>query len=120
MNSYLDTVHGTPEQIMKLYKDGKISAEDADAFSARYVIRGSGVDPEQERMGTTTNLGLSGVRTTVLGDLTDQDIAPTAIKELGVGFEAIIQDDTFFDVGGAFDTLSPTAQAEVKRLMGVK
>jgi hypothetical protein len=120
MNSYLDTVHGTPEKILQLYKDGKISAEDADAFSARYVIRGSGVDPEQERIGTTTNLGLSGVRTTVLGDLTDQDIAPTAIKELGVGFEEIIQDDTFFDEGGAFDTLSPTAQAEVKRLMGVK
>jgi hypothetical protein len=120
MNAYLDTVHGTPEKILQLYKDGKISAEDADAFSARYVIRGSGVDPEQERMGTTTNLGLSGVRTTVLGDLTDQDIAPTAMKELGAGFDKIIHDDTFFDEGGAFDSLSPTAQAEVKRLMGVK
>lgn len=120
MNAYLDTVHGTPEQILKLYKDGKISAEDADAFSARYVIRGAGVDPEQARIGTTENLGLSGVRTTVLGDLTDRDIAPTAIKELGDNFSKIIQDDTFFDEGGAFDRLSPTAQAEVKRLMGVK
>jgi hypothetical protein len=120
MNAYLDTVHGTPEQILKLYKEGKISAEDADAFSARYVIRGAGVDPEQERLGTLSNLGLSGITTTVLGDLTDQDIAPTAIKELGPDFNKIIQDDTFFDENGAFDTLSPTAQAEVKRLMGVK
>jgi hypothetical protein len=119
MNAYNDAVHGTQEEILQLYKDGKISAEVADAMSTRYVVRGAGVDPSVETMGTMTNLGLSKSRETVLGTLSDQDIAPKAIAKLGPDYKNALSDPAFFDEGGPFSELSKSEQDEVERLMEV-
>ena len=119
MNAYNDAVHGTQEEILQLYKDGKISAEVADAMSTRYVVRGAGVDPSAETMGTMTNLGLSKSRETVLGTLSDQDIAPKAIAKLGPDYKNALSDPAFFDEGGPFSELSKSEQDEVERLMEV-
>ena len=119
MNAYNDAVHGTQEEILQLYKDGKISAEVADAMSTRYVVRGAGVDPSAETMGTMTNLGLSNSRETVLGTLSDQDIAPKAIAKLGPDYKNALKDPAFFDEGGPFSELSKSEQDEVERLMEV-
>ena len=68
MNAYNDTIHGTPQQILKLYEDGKITAEQADAFSTRLV---SSLDRDTATImtqnGPATNLGLSNNRDTVYG-----------------------------------------------------
>jgi hypothetical protein len=119
LNDYSDTVHGNPTEILEMYKKGKISAEVADAMSTRYVVRGAGVDPDSETLGTLTNLGLSNSRDSVLGKLTDKDLAPRVIAKLGPDYDKIINDETFYDEDGEFDNLTPTEQAEVERLLGV-
>lgn len=119
MNAYNDAIHGTPEEILQLYKDGKISAEVADAMSTRYVVRGAGVDPSAETMGTMTNLGLSKNREAILGTLSDRDIAPKAIAKLGPDYKNALKDPAFFDEGGPFSELSKSEQDEVERLMEV-
>jgi len=119
MNAYNDAVHGTQEEILQLYKDGKISAEVADAMSTRYVVRGAGVDPSAETMGTMTNLGLSKSRESILGTLSDRDIAPKAIAKLGPDYKNALSDPAFFDEGGPFSELSKSEQDEVERLMEV-
>jgi hypothetical protein len=68
MNAYNDTVHGTPQQILKLYEDGKITAEEADAYSTRLV---SSLESDKATImtenGPATNLGLSNNRDTIYG-----------------------------------------------------
>lgn len=119
LNDYSDTIHGSPAEILDMYKKGEISAEVADAMSTRYVVRGAGVDPDAETLGTLTNLGLSNSRDSVLGKLTDKDIAPRVIAKLGPDYDKIINDEGFYDEGGAFDELTPTEQTEIERLLGV-
>jgi len=88
MNAYNDTIHGTPQQILKLYEDGKITAEQADAFSTRLV---SSLDRDTATImtqnGPATNLGLSTSRDTIYGLasplVVDEEIGlPPEIREL--------------------------------------
>jgi hypothetical protein len=68
MNAYNDAIHGTPQQILKLYEEGKITAEQADAFSTRLVssLEGDTATIMTEQ-GPATNLGLSNNRDTIYG-----------------------------------------------------
>ncbi len=65
MNLYADTVHGTPEQIRKLYEEGKITAAEADIYSTRLLpaSKASSATIMTEH-GPATNLGLSDVTVT--------------------------------------------------------
>jgi peptidoglycan L-alanyl-D-glutamate endopeptidase CwlK len=73
MNAYLDTVYGTPEQIRQRYNDGKITGAIADAYSARYLTRGAGMDPTTAKVGAIKTLGLTDTDLTVLGSVSGTD-----------------------------------------------
>jgi hypothetical protein len=68
MNAYNDAIHGTPAQILELYENGEITAEQADAYSTRLV---SSLDKDTATLmtenGPATNLGLSTNRDTIYG-----------------------------------------------------
>lgn len=88
MNAYNDAIHGTPAQILELYENGEITAEQADAYSTRLV---SSLDKDTATLmtenGPATNLGLSTNRDTIYGlakpMVTDEELGlPPEIRDL--------------------------------------
>lgn len=117
-NASLDLKYGTPEKLRQAVKEGKLDAETAERYGARYDIKGDSGSLLKGDLGAVTPLGLVELDETILttpeaagripADSTDPDYEAALLRD-----PSILENTSMED----YNALSPERKSVFDRLL---